>query len=74
MAAATSFANLLSPNILTITDGSVTVGGGVNRTVTFNSNGGTGSISVTADHQRPDGPEDQHLRQGGLLVQRLGHP
>ena len=46
MAAATSFANLLSPNILTITDGSVTVGGGVNHTVTFNSNGGTGTMSA----------------------------
>jgi len=42
MAAATSFANLLTN--LTITDGSVTVSG-PSHTVTFNANGGTGSMS-----------------------------
>jgi len=42
MAAASTFANLKT--ILTITDGSVTVSG-PSHTVTFNANGGTGSMS-----------------------------
>ena len=71
MAAATSFANLLSPNILTITDGSVTVGGGVNHTVTFNSNGGTGTMSA----QTANVPTalTANTYAGGLHVQRLEH-
>ena len=43
MAAATTFTNLLP--ILTVTDGSVAVSG-ANHTVTFNSNGGTGTMST----------------------------
>ena len=43
MAAATTFNSLTG--ILTITDGSVVAGGGVNHTVTFNANGGTGTMS-----------------------------
>ena len=43
MAAASTFANLLP--ILTVTDGSVVVSG-ANHTVTFNANGGTGTMSA----------------------------
>ena len=43
MAAASTFANLLPD--LTVTDGQVIVAALPNHTVTFNGNGGTGSMS-----------------------------